>query len=946
MATGRCYACMRELPGQGAHCPHCGKLNRELAARQKNYALSCGTLLHNRYVIGCVLGQGGFGMTYIGFDQVLQTRVCIKEYYPSGYAFRNTSASKSVYWRGGIRAEKIKTGQVSFLNEARKAAKLRSFRSVVKVWDAFYENETAYIVMDYVEGVALKEYLDSRPESPDFAGLVELLDPVLADLDEIHKLGIVHRDISPDNIMVQPNGEAMLLDLGAAKDLSNSDNEQSMRVAKKGFSPPEQYLDHGVIGPWTDVYAICATLYYCLTGKTPPSPLESDAGASLDLRMFRPAAAAVLRKGMAMDYTKRYQSVGELRRALQKSCRGHWFSRVVTRYKLACIASVLAVACLCGAGGLWLSMNRTENTSVTVLGTTNANVRNYGGWLRVDKQVEYYIAGNNALYRCPYDAEDETFYLNDAELVCDFASYLTRDEDTLYFFAVYDDGTSYICCMDLDGGNLRYLRKWETPVEFKSLQYAALSDGSRYLYYLFQPDAERSDYALCRYDLSARRGETIVAENVVWFNLYENTLYYITRNPDRWEYTLLGAGLNGQHSRILNTRENFSDGIVEDGVMLLYSRRAETILVCDLEGRELESESNFDRLNVDFTKAWGYGDGWVYYSGKNDGAIRCARVNGTGDELVLADHTAVQICTDDTLLWLIENRPTERRQQIATQMFITWKDGGKLLTIQEPGLGWIGLESANRQDFDIADADDGGVMITGYHGRLRSFKIPGSFNGRPVTEIAANAFNGSGIERIGLPDSIRLIGDSAFYNCKSLYFVGLPAGLEGIGISAFGDCRKLESIELTPQLREIGSLCFAQTGLTEVYIPEGVSTIGVGAFAMYAGGQLREIRVSPDNTSFITVDGVLYRKESTGETTLLCYPSGREEESFTIGDSVTAIAAYAFAHTKSLRDLRIPDSVVSIEKNAFFQSGLTAITVSRDCRVSDTLGASVDVQYR
>ena len=317
MANQLCYNCMREL-GERTNgvCPHCGYDNRT-AAQTSPHALLLGTVLQNRYVIGRVLGQGGFGITYIGYDLKLETRVCIKEYFPDGAAWRSSEQSKLVSWGGSTNAVGLKQGRESFVKEARKAVRLRDISGVVQVWDVFYENETAYIVMSYVEGVNLKDYLMKelkRPLTPQEC--MNLMTPVIQGISEVHRNGIVHRDISPDNLMLRENRTLVLLDLGAAKDMTSGGGQSSQIVAKAGFSPPEQYVSGGNIGPWTDVYAMSATIYYCLTGKLPPTSVERFTGRNIDFSALPATLSNALQKGMELKVEDRWQNMNELYAAL------------------------------------------------------------------------------------------------------------------------------------------------------------------------------------------------------------------------------------------------------------------------------------------------------------------------------------------------------------------------------------------------------------------------------------------------------------------------------------------------------------------------------------------------------------------------------------------------------------------------------------------------------
>ena len=280
MTTRRCCNCMSELRGTDTVCPDCGYDNS--CPDQPEQALPCGTVLCGRYLIGKMLGQGGFGITYIGYDYTLDTTVCIKEFFPAGGAMRGHDGTGRVFWSAGTTGTALKQGRETFVKEAQKAAKLRSLASVVKVWDVFDENDTSYIVMEYIKGVTLKDYLVKRNAVMSAEECLDLLLPVIRDLKGVHENGVVHRDISPDNLIIREDGKIMLLDLGAAKDLSKGSGQSSMMVAKKGFSPPEQYTEGMSIGPWTDVYAICATIYWCMTGKLLPEAMERMLGDTVE----------------------------------------------------------------------------------------------------------------------------------------------------------------------------------------------------------------------------------------------------------------------------------------------------------------------------------------------------------------------------------------------------------------------------------------------------------------------------------------------------------------------------------------------------------------------------------------------------------------------------------------------------------------------------------------
>ena len=279
------------------------------------YCLRKGTRLIGRYTVEGVLGQGGFGITYLGMDELHKKKVAIKEFFPQGIVTRNIEYEDTVTVTLVGEKENYDKGKERFLKEAQTMAMFSKDKGIVKALDFFEINNTAYIVMEYLEGVTLKQYLreNKRIAAED---LVELLVPLIEALDEIHSQGLIHRDISPDNIMVLPDGRIKLMDFGAARDYTEFGEKSLSIVLKPGYAPPEQYQTHGVQGPWTDIYALCATMYKCITGENPPDAIDrlvddhlkkiSAFGISVS-----PQIEKAIIKGMSVAVNDRYQNVGD-----------------------------------------------------------------------------------------------------------------------------------------------------------------------------------------------------------------------------------------------------------------------------------------------------------------------------------------------------------------------------------------------------------------------------------------------------------------------------------------------------------------------------------------------------------------------------------------------------------------------------------------------------------
>ena len=312
-----CMSCMERVPTEEEICPHCGAQTR---IRAQSHLLRPGTMLDGRYLVGRALGQGGFGITYIGRDTLLDLRVAIKEYFPNGCSQRNHAHSNTVAISDSSQDGFFQNGKEKFLREAKILAKFCDDPGIVGVRDFFESNGTAYIVMEYIEGITLKDYITERGALPT-EGALALMHPIITALGQVHEQGVIHRDISPDNILLLADGRPKLLDFGAAREIA--DGKSLSVLLKVGYAPEEQYRRKGEQGPWTDVYALCATLYFCLTGRAPEESIErvwsgdsdfvrpSEAGSDI-----LPAQEAALLRGLAVQAEDRWQSMAELEAAL------------------------------------------------------------------------------------------------------------------------------------------------------------------------------------------------------------------------------------------------------------------------------------------------------------------------------------------------------------------------------------------------------------------------------------------------------------------------------------------------------------------------------------------------------------------------------------------------------------------------------------------------------
>lgn len=266
-----CYSCMCQLTDEKQNtCPHCGEPLGFSAAAPN--VLPPGTVLQGRFIIGKVLGSGGFGNTYIGWNNVLSCRVAIKEFFPRHMSVRNGDR-RTISVSGATMQERYNQSLQSFLEEARRLAELGDIPGIPDVYGYFQENGTGYIVMEYLEGITVKQLLKDSGGRLDYDWSRQIILSVLYTLKAIHRRGILHRDIAPDNIMITGDGIVQLIDFGVAKKKMDMAADPVIML-KAGYSPPEQYARNMSQGVYTDLYSVAATFYQMVTGAKPASALE------------------------------------------------------------------------------------------------------------------------------------------------------------------------------------------------------------------------------------------------------------------------------------------------------------------------------------------------------------------------------------------------------------------------------------------------------------------------------------------------------------------------------------------------------------------------------------------------------------------------------------------------------------------------------------------------
>lgn len=375
--VNRCLGCMEVYEAYDNICPYCGYMNGTPPSEM--FHLKPGTVLEDKYILGKVLGYGGFGITYIAWDRILKRKVAIKEYLPRECGTRQQEQEYiSIY--PGERRIQFEKGLRMFLDEAGILMRFLDLRGVVRIFDRFEENNTAYIVMEYLAGETLRERLDKTgPMTMEEAKTI--ISPVMDALITLHNEGVIHRDISPDNIFLTESGDVCLIDFGSAKHLSlTADSDRSV-VVKRGYAPPEQYQMSGNQGPWTDVYALAVVIYRMITGvllDDAPERLIKDHYVSpakycKDITKNQEKA---LKKALELSDTARTPSMEIFKEELFKeepkpSRRG--------KGKLGILAAVLVLLVTIAVGKEYIPFDQDDDNKEHVNSSTSSTETKYVG---------------------------------------------------------------------------------------------------------------------------------------------------------------------------------------------------------------------------------------------------------------------------------------------------------------------------------------------------------------------------------------------------------------------------------------------------------------------------------------------------------------------------------------------------------------------------------------
>lgn len=803
MDINLCMGCMKPKD-TGKYCSYCGFC--EDTYKAEPHQLPLYTILHGKYLIGKVLGEGGFGITYLGWDLALQIKVAVKEYYPGSMVSRRCDVNSAVsplsaYW------STYEAGMNRFLDEARRLGKFWNLQGIVSVKDYFQENQTAYIVMEYIEGETLKEVLRRQEKLP-ASDVFSMMRPVMDALEIIHNAGIIHRDISPDNMMINREGQVKLIDFGAARDFSGQDGKSMSVILKPGYSPVEQYSSNGKQGPWTDIYALCATMYRAITGEIPAESLDRMNGVSLaspsllsgeTLPEYQEQA---LLRGLEVQPQNRFQNI----EALKAACYAVEQSETVPlkdrkekdfslrpdtarkpslgkkRIKYGWLAAGAAVLLLFIVGAVIFVKSRNTQERETYMAGDDSGERvslkkrEQGGSVETAKSTENPAMENSRnLSNGGYIAEDGqrfaicvlgegVFYLDvgndlNADLYEGTASALNLVGNTVYFL----DGDGCICSVDTNG------TKSEEVWYVSGQKGRNLLVGETNFYYIVE-NSDRSGFSILRFSRSDPSTYELVASdcsNAYAVALKDGWIYYNSMGME----AVCKVSTDGSETETLYSISCDRLVILDDTI---YGCTEDTLWSCETDGSNAgrlftTSDYRITGLNVASDETI-----YITVSGENSGIGVTSAVSDSINWFYVAD---AGITMTDVNLFLGADNVASVQNQGERQVMVWFDDDGEVAGTFGDSLGRReGITSGNLLNDGLV-AENGSDMYYISSGRL----------------VCGDPVEGSGTEFDGYAAGcINVVNDYLYYiggEYSSLrdYSI-MRAGLDGSNVTALLDC--------------------------------------------------------------------------------------------------------------------------------------------------------------
>lgn len=647
-----CMGCMEEKTDQSAKCPSCGFV--EGTVPDSPLFLPPRTILEGKYLIGKVLGQGGFGITYLAWDINLNIKLAIKEYFPQELATRAAGHSEVSAYSGSMGSQ-YEYGLDKFLKEARTLAQFEAHPNIVSVRDYFEANGTAYFVMNYIEGVTVKDYLRSVGGKLPVEQAQAIMMPVLDALKEVHAVNILHRDISPDNIFITPKGQIIIVDFGAARQSIGEKGRSLSIILKPGYAPEEQYRSKGVQGPWTDIYAVAATYYHLITGWQPPEALER----LIEDALVPPSQLGVelndneekaLFKALSVKAQDRFQTVEEFQAALmgeklvdeelikkpEPEQKSELETKAETKVETGSEKKVLEkpasrsstekrkslpVGLILGLAGvvmlgvaIYIVMssgvfNGRTAVVTNIMGNTPGNIAN-GGLAAIQGERVYFrsnvgsslFVGNFQNGDTGILSTDSVWFIN---VYGDWIYYSNRDDNNR-LYKLKTDGTNRTVLSDSGAWFVTYFDNW--------------------IYYIDEAD----DYKIYKVDPEGNNRIRITEDSAWFINVFDNWVYYVNPNDGNAIYRVR---VDGRGREKVNDNPSCCINVYKDE-WIYYINEADNSRIYRIR---IDGTGNM-ALNDNPSSFINIADDWIFYVNNNDNfSLYKMRFDGSGNMKIASE---------------------------------------------------------------------------------------------------------------------------------------------------------------------------------------------------------------------------------------------------------------------------------------------------------------------
>ncbi|MGN0638771.1 MAG: leucine-rich repeat protein [Huintestinicola sp.] len=904
-----CENCFAEIGSEP--CSECGFDRSKYTCDPA--VLPIGSVLEGRYMIGRVIGKGGFGITYLAYDMKLGCKVAVKEYYPYGVAVRDISST--MVTTSADTQKSFKDGADRFYNEARLVAGFNGNPNIVSVYDFFYGNDTVYFTMGYLQGINLKAYINKNGAiTPGQA--VFLANEVSNALITAHNANVLHRDISPDNIMLCNDGTLKLLDFGAARQVIAEGSQSLSVILKQGYAPLEQYQKKGKQGPWTDIYSLGATLYYALTLDLlddPMSRLEDDEEYSSNVHNIPDELWEIIKKATELKITDRYQDIYEFKEAFAdisikpEPFIKRDFKQQAENYRKAAHSRTKAVKTEKPASDVTVPLQQSGSamdvtTPLNQSSSAPMDVTmplNQGSSAPMDVTMPLNQSSSapmdvtmplNQSSSAPMDVTmplnqggsapmDVTMPLNQSSSApMDVTMPLKQDSSAPMDVTMplkQDSSAPMDVTMPLKQNssdmNVTMPLKQSSSAEEKTTPPERKPRTESTSIFSDRSDPEADAYSEYEAEvISAKKKRirliciiaavAVIAVIMIAFataeRKYGDYMYYpskgniiITEYIGSGEAAVIPSEIKGKPVTLIGKEAFRGSDITSVTIPDSVTEIGESAF----HGSEITSVTIPDSVTAIGYKAFAWCDSLTSVS--------------ISDSVTSIDYMAFAWCDNLKFALIPEGCDVDEDAFYGS-------DNVKIETRKGSSASGI----SDNLTYEISE--DGNIIITGstdssYTG---SIVIPDKIDGKPVTSIGDNAFNNCiGITGITIPNSVKYIGIGAFSGCNGLTSITIPDSVTAISDKTFYSCKNLTSITIPDSVTAIGDKAIHSCiSLKSVTIPDSVKSIGDSAFS---------------GCSSLT--------------------------SITIPDSVTSIGKSAFYRCEKLRSVTIPDSVKAIERDTF-----------------------------